>query len=307
MYLTKKLFTEAKKETESYRDTLRDVLSPLMEEYQKQLRTGITILENTELSAYPKKGFAVLNFGNGVKLNSYIQEERVIFFTFKELQRETLPLKLVSKNELATFLDIDKKEVTLHVIAKKLNSMVNKNKLVVNTGKDFLVASRSKTVDIELALDNILKSDDVFWGEKFQYMVNEIKRTKDDITLIDYTKEQMNKLESFLEKVSDEVLENFEENPYVKVQKGRVTFDRTSEEAFIEELCELNMDVALKISKEGTGKERLVVLGEFSKEECGSVSKNLKKLLDRKYSDKQEYLSQIENEGEIELTTILKR
>ena len=295
LYAAKKTLSSAEASAKSKRASFTDELKAKRDELLIAKEKGIPIIENDDANM-PKEGFIVLDFGHRVRFDALIRNDRAILFSFKLQEDEVLSVQLKPKPELQKFLEMKKKDATWENIVEKLNTMVVKNKLELKTGEPFLVASRKKEIDIGLALDNLLKADDPFWGKKLRNLHSDLEELKElDPLSLDF-KEKTSVLDAFIEKITANSKESFVDNPYLNMQNGRQTIPKDVEKAFIRELEETNIDLAVKITKEGTGEERFRVLGEYGLSEIATVSKSLEKLLERRYSEKIEFLSTQENE-----------
>jgi len=293
-YLVKKVYSLSETTIKKHKSSLKNDLESNMPLFHKKREEGMEIIKNTDLEKH--HNFVVLDFGHRVRMNAFVKDDKVTLFKHKTIDRDTLPLMLVDKKTLAKFFGIKQKDATIQKLKASLDRLVKENHLEITQGKPFLVASKSKDLDMDIALENILVSGTEYWGENFQQIIKDFQDAQSNIEKLKYLTETT---EGFLEKISKDIMDNFQENPYLKIQKGRESFTRESEERFIEELYETNMDIALEITKEGTGEERIKMLGQFPIEDVINPSKALSRLLEREYSQRQKYLSQFENEEEI--------
>lgn len=295
-YLTKKLISQIKKTLDEERDMLREAIVDIYEEFKEAEDNYIEIVDNDDEDIIKKRGLYSIDFGNRIRYYGHLKEDGVTLFTIRGMQRDTLPLKLIAKDDLCKHLGLKGKEKTWSNIVKGLNNYIEENKLSLKKGEPYLMAKRTKDLDADLALDVILKGGEGFW-------VNELKRMKEDADKVlssdltmDKRKKTIERIEGAVNIFTAKVTENFEENPYVSLQEGRESIPRNIEEAFIEELQDINMDLAIKLSKEGKGEDSIVVVDTFTYDEIMHPRGKLLNLLERKYEDKNLYIAGKENE-----------
>jgi len=312
VYLLKKLTSELEKEEKEEKNLLSALVKENIEHYHLIKKdTGLVKIKSTQVDEYlDYKGFNTIDFGSGMTYDALFQDNKVILFKYKtsedffpkttdyKKKREgTLTLK--NKEALATALGLPPKKTTLHEIVEKLNLSVDTNYLKVKEGKPFFVSNRTKRIDKEMALENITTGDiQPFWAEELEGLNTKVEH----LLHSNFTKErkkQISELKGLAEKFISiaEGKGEFEENPYINLQKGRLTVDAETIPLFIEELDEKNPDLVTQITSIPNKEPKLTIKGEYSYEEILSFDKSLKSFLMQEYRSKMEYRAQRENEN----------
>jgi len=237
-------------------------------------------------------GIYHLDFGDQ-RVTTYIEEDNVVFFDLKLPEdKGEIKYEILSQEALKTALielnpkykeEIAKaaKEKRLwEYYADVLNSFIpGKDILVPKKKEGTITVSRKRTIDIDVAFDNILEDkDNDFWKDVAE-MMNEGGMESDWIDSFN------NKMKNIIKKHEEMI----EESPYVSYSSGRGYFE--NEERYVRALEEENLNLANKLTKGGKTDEkpRVKIALITTKEEVINGSPAIVKLLKDKDSSKKKY------------------
>ena len=247
-----------------------------------------------DVNEFMTEGVYHVDFGEQ-KLTMYVKGEDAVLFDLKLAEdRDQFKMSLLPKADMISALDTiipgfskmakkaEKEGEYWELIADTLNSFIKTDILTVEQSEPYLMLSRKRHIDKDVAIDNIIELAPPFWKE----------------LIIGFEKSDRNNksmIEAFSEKMEAVIRAgDIPENPYVSIQNGNKKLKGVEE--YIEALEEADLEKATLLTKGGNDANRITVRSVLSTREITDPSPKLIKILDAKYKDKIKYRAAIRAE-----------
>lgn len=244
-------------------------------------------IDSYDVNESMDEGVYHVDFGEQ-KLTMYVKGEDAILFDLKLAEdRDQFKMSLLPKVDMVPALETiipgfakkakkaEKEGEYWELMADTLNSFVKTDILTVTQSDPYLMLSRKRHVDKDVAIDNIIELAPPFWKE---LIISFEKSDKNNKSLI----------AAFSEKMEAVIKSgDIPDNPYVSIQNGNKRLEGV--DGYIESLEESNLEIANLLTKGGADTNRITVRSILKTNEIADPGSKLIEILKAKYNDKIKY------------------